>query len=176
MAGPGPPVTVEAAGPALRPLIEGLLQFYVYDFSEFEPPDSPLCSFTEAGDFGAFPGLDAYWSEPGSGAYLIRVGLRPAGFALVDRRSHREDGSVEHNVGEFFVARRYRRSGVATRALAQLFAARPGRWEAAVAERNRGALAFWPRALAAAGATGIVRHEGDGRLWRGPIYSFSAPG
>jgi hypothetical protein len=44
-----------------------------------------------------------------------------------------------------------------------------------VVERNTAAKAFWPRAIAAApNVTDLVRLEGDGEHWRGPIWTFQA--
>jgi hypothetical protein len=70
------------------------------------------------------------------------------GFALVNTQSH-HGSSIEHNMGEFFVARKYRRLGVATKAAGEILRQYPGAL-VAVAERNLAARMFWPRALAAA--------------------------
>jgi hypothetical protein len=44
-----------------------------------------------------------------------------------------------------------------------------------VVARNTGALAFWPGAIAdAPNVSELVRHEGDGNHWTGPIFSFLA--
>lgn len=60
-------------------------------------------------------------------------------------------------------------------AVRQILAAYPGRWETAVVERELAAKAFWPKAIAAApNVSEIVRHEGDGARWTGPIWSFLA--
>jgi predicted acetyltransferase len=91
---------------------------------------------------------------------------------LINTRSHC-GGRVEHNIAEFFVARKHRRRGVATEAVRQILALYPGHWEIAVAERNAAARAFWPHAIAAApNICQLVRLEGDGEHWRGPIWSF----
>ncbi len=74
-------------------------------------------------------------------------------------------------MAEFFVARKFRRRGDPP----AILKAYPGRREVAVMARNAGAQAFWPRAIAAApNVSDIVRHEGDGAHWRGPIWSFLA--
>ena len=62
-----------------------------------------------------------------------------------------------------------------TRAVHEVLAQPPGRWEVAVAQRNVAANAFWPRAISSApNVTDLERHEGDGTLWTGPIWSFDA--
>ncbi len=167
-------IRVERASAAERPLIEGMSRFYIYDFSEMEPAGSDEMDFDQRGDFGVLPYLPEYWTESGRRPLLIRLGEKPAGFALINTHSHR-GGSVERNMGEFFVARKYRRRGVAGEAVRQVLALYPGRWEVAVAERNTAAKAFWPRAIAAApNVTDLVRLEGDGEHWRGPIWTFKA--
>lgn len=170
----GLPVSVTPAGEAERALIEGLFQFYLYDFSEMEPPEATDLVFEEDGRYRPFPPLATYWDEADRWPLLIRVDGRPAGFALLNQTSHR-GGAVERNMGEFFVARKYRADGIATEALRQVLTLHPGRWEVAVVERNARAKAFWPRAIAAApNVTGIQRLERDDAHWKGPIWTFVA--
>jgi len=165
-------VSVTLASGSERQSIERLSQFYIYDFSEMEPPGSKDLEFGEQGGYSPLPDLDSYWRVEGFRPLLIRVKERLAGFALINTRSRR-GGTVEHNMAEFFVARKYRRRGVATEAVRQVLAQYPGHWEVAVAERNVAANAFWPRAIAAAtNVSQLVRLEGDGAHWRGPIWSF----
>lgn len=160
--------------PAERPLVEGMAQFYIYDFSEMEPWDSDRFEFDARGRFDALPGFDAFWHREDHHALIIRMDERPAGFALLNTLSHR-GGSVERNMAEFFVARKYRRRGVAREAVRQILALYPGAWEIAVAARNHAAIAFWPRAIAAApNVSRLVRLEGDGTHWNGPIWCFQA--
>jgi predicted acetyltransferase len=169
-----PLVEVVPATPQDRALIEGLMQFYIYDFSEMEPPASPSFEFGPDGLFAPYPGLERYWAEADRHPLIIRVNGRVAGFALVNSHSHVDDGHVERNMGEFFLARKHRGRGAADEAVRQIFQRLPGHWEVAVARRNTRALSFWPRAIAAAGARDIVKSEGDGVHWTGPIWSFEA--
>ena len=167
-------VEVAPATLADKPLIEGLFQFYAYDFSELEPVGSRDFAFTADGRFEAYPYMDAYWSEPDRWPLLIRVGGEAAGFALINTHSHR-GGSVERNMGEFWVARKHRRAGVGAEALRRILALHPGRWEVAIAERNTAAQAFWPRAIAAApNVRELKETAGDGEHWTGPIWTFVA--
>lgn len=169
----GPPVRVTPAGEAERALIEGLFQFYLYDFSEMEPPEATDLVFEEDGRYRPFPPLATYWDEADRWPLLIRVGGRPAGFALINTHSHK-GGHVARNMGEFFVARKYRGGAIATEALRQVLALHPGPWEVAVVARNARAKVFWPRALAAAGVRELVLDERDDDHWKGPIWSFVA--
>jgi predicted acetyltransferase len=165
-------VSVRLASDFERTLIESLSQFYIYDFSEMEPPGSGEMEFGERGGYCPLPGIDRYWRVEGFRALLIRVKDRLAGFALINTLSRHGD-NVEHNMAEFFVARKYRRRGVGVEAVRQILARYPGLWEIAVVERNFAARAFWPRAIGAApNVSELVQTEGDSDCWRGPIWSF----
>ena len=170
-------MTLELVSASNRALIDGLSQFYIYDFSELDPIGSTVFSFTEHGAFSPLPDIDDYWGKDGAYALVIRFDGRAAGFVLINTLSHRNGQTVERNMGEFFVARQYRRSGIATEVLRLVLERYPGDWEVAVAERNSAAKAFWRCAIAAApNVSGLVRIEGDGEQWCGPIWCFSAQG
>jgi predicted acetyltransferase len=165
-------VSVRAAGGCERPLIENLSQFYIYDFSEMETASSSRMEFGDHGFYSPLPDIDSYWRTEGFRPLLIHDRQRLVGFTLINTRSHC-GGRVEHNMAEFFVARKHRRRGVATEAVRQILALYPGHWEIAVAERNAAARAFWPHAIAAApNICQLVRLEGDSEHWRGPIWNF----
>lgn len=169
-----PDVTVRLAAESERPLLEGLFQFYAYDFSELEPADSPAFETNADGRFDPYPYFGEYWSAEDRWPLLIQAGGRVVGFALVNTVSHR-GGTVDRSMAEFFVVRKHRLSGIATTALHQILHAYPGRWEIAVAARNAPAKAFWAKAIAA--ATNVVDLElveGDGEHWRGGIWCFRA--
>ena len=131
-------------------------------------------AFNANGAFDPYPPLADYWSAPDRWPMIIRVDGATAGFALVNTVSH-QGGTIQRNMGEFFVARKYRRDGIAGEAVRQVLALFPGRWEVAVMARNSKAQVFWPRAIAAApGVTGIERLERDDEHWKGPIWTFVA--
>jgi predicted acetyltransferase len=165
-------ITVTVAAEAERPLIEGLFQFYAYDFSELEPPGSDCFEPDAKGSFGDYPGMESYWREPSRIPLIIRRGGRPVGFALINAVSH-SGAEVDRNMGEFFVMRKHRGGVVARAAVETILTRYPGRWEIAVAQRNVRALAFWPVAVAATpGVRDLVTLQGDGVQWTGPILSF----
>jgi predicted acetyltransferase len=165
-------VTATAASEAERDLIEGLFQFYAYDFSEMSAPDSPDFPISLDGRFGPYPYMESYWREAARVPLIIRVRGEPAGFALIN--DHSPTGApVDRNMAEFFVMRRYRRGGVGSGAVRAILTGYPGRWQIAIAERNMVAKAFWPLAVAAVpGVEGLVTLQGDGVRWAGPILSF----
>ena len=162
--------------PALAPeqeRIEGLMQFYIYDWSEMEKPGSTAFGFNANGQFDPYPGLSDFWEKPDHWAYLVEANGQTAGFALLNTHSHRTGEHIERNMAEFFVARKYRRRSVALEAVHQILRMHPARWEIAIAERNIAAKMFWPKAIeSAAGITELHLAEGDGKHWSGPIWCF----
>ena len=165
-------VSVAPATQAERALIEGMFQFYIYDFSEMTPAEPDDFELEADGTFGRYEYMDAYWREPARVPLIIRAGGRVAGFALINGHSH-SGQPVDRNFGEFFVMRKYRRGGVASAAVSAIVTAYPGVWEAAIMQRNTAAQAFWPRAVAATpGVRDVETIQGDGVEWTGPILRF----
>lgn len=166
-------VDVALAGESDRRLIDGLAQFHIYDFSEFDPAESDDFEPRADGRFEPIPHFDSYWREDSRLALLIRRGDRPVGFALIDAVTH-GGPPVDRGMAEFFVLRKHRRAGVASAAVRAILTRWLGRWEVAVGERNAGARAFWPVAVAAApGVRDLTTLEGDGVHWTGPILRFT---
>jgi len=131
-------VTIELAAPTDAALLSNLLELYVYDLSEAFRIETGL-----DGRFG-YPKLPLYWSEPEKRfPFLICTGGRTVGFALVTRGSPATDDPDVLDIAEFFILRRYRRSGLGRRAAALLWDRLPGRWIVRVSEGNRGAMPFW---------------------------------
>jgi predicted acetyltransferase len=123
-------------------ILRNLGELYVHDFSEI--------THTELNDAGRFD--HDFWRGCWSGErtpYLLRVDDHLAGFAIVDRGSRIANDPAVHDVAEFFVVRRYRRQGIGTRAAAELFRRRRGRWEVRERNGNAAARAFWRRAIGA---------------------------
>jgi predicted acetyltransferase len=169
-------LAISLAEPHERALIEGLFQFYVYDFSEFEPAGSDRFDVNAEARFDPYPLLDQYWRDPACVPLLIRVGGKLAGFALINAFAH-SGQATDRSMAEFFILRKYRRGGLGAAVVAEILARYPGRWEIAIARRNAPAMGFWPRAV---GALGFVRElktlEMDEDLWRGPILQFVSGG
>ena len=139
-------VTVRLARAEERPLIEGLFQFYIHDFSELYAGEPEGWKLDAKGRFRLYDYIHGYWRDADRRPFLIEVDGRTAGFALVNAHSHR-GVAIEHAIAEFFVLRQFRRAGVGWRAAHAIFKAHPGRWELAIAAPNATARAFWPMAV-----------------------------
>ena len=143
-----------------------LLQYYVYDFTEFV--DTPL------GQDGRFvvPSLAAYWTDPWRHPFLVRVDGKLAGFALVHQRSHVTGDESTWDVAQFFVMRRYRRHGVGGTVATRVFDTFRGRWEVRELHANHAAIAFWRRVIDAYTSGDYEETIIDDERWRGPVQSF----
>lgn len=166
-------VTATEAPAAQRPVLDHLLQLYLYDFSELAALGSPHGEVNENGLFGYSSGLDSYWQEAGCVPLLIRADGHIAGFVLLNQWSAL-DRPLDHAVAEFFVLRKYRRARVGTRAAHLVFRRYPGRWEVPVADYNPGALRFWRSIVHSLRVEEIMERIGDGRRWSGVVLCFAS--
>jgi predicted acetyltransferase len=167
-----PKVEQEAAGPERRETLANLFQLYTHDFSEHWA-GRPEGDLGEDGRFAAYAFLDSYWIEADREPLLIRADGKLAGFALINAFAN-SGLPTDFSMAEFFVARKYRRSGVGLAAATEIIRARPGQWEIAVARKNLAAQPFW-RSVAAAVAVGVIDEldKADDR-WNGLILRFRA--
>ncbi len=125
-------------------VVENLVTFYIYDLSAVMGWDCP-----ESGRFGGCDELPQFWGLPVPAEYtwpegwkgypfIIRVDGKLAGFCLV-----RQTAESTYDIDQFFVLRRYQRSGIGRHVAGQVFDMFPGNWEVAQMEGNTPAIAFW---------------------------------
>src|SRR3954454_24784822 len=100
-------------GQDYKAVIRNLMQFYIYDFSEYVN-----CDVEQNGLFSAYPDLDNYWKEAGDKcAYVIKKQGRYIGFVLLGALKSEKQFSI----AEFFVMKKYRGQGVGKAVAMQLF-------------------------------------------------------
>jgi predicted acetyltransferase len=150
-----------------RETVENLFQLYVHDFADFRSIKRPV-EFGADGRFPSYPPLAAYWSEPEAWPLLIAADGELAGFVLIDRHSH-SGRPCDFNMGEFFVARHYRREGVGRIAAELAMRERPGLWEIAVARNNTPAKGFWQGVAARLAHGPVDEIDQDDERWNGLI-------
>ncbi|HXV01234.1 MAG TPA: GNAT family N-acetyltransferase [Caulobacteraceae bacterium] len=164
-------VVVGPAPETARPVLANMMQLYIHDFSQFWAGTAEG-ELGEDGRFGEYPHLGAYWRESGRVPLLIRADGVLAGFALINAVPH-SGRPADRNMAEFFIARKHRRGGVGAAAARAIFSAYRGQWEAAVARRNSGALAFWRKAIGSyPGVSRVEEFELADERWNGPILRF----
>ena len=117
--------------------IEKLMQFYMYDVSEWLP-----LPFGDDGSFFIRPKAE-YWSHAGTHAFFIAVDGETAGFATVD--TDVVDADTSFSIGYFFVSRRFRGTGAGSKAAEILLQRFPGTWQIFHVNANDGARRFWEK-------------------------------
>ena len=138
-----------------KPILKVMLEAYL----------SELSTFGEVGD--EYPHFNAYWQEPDvRWPYLFLDGEVPVGFALVRAP---EEAGVDFSMAEFSIVPGARQHGYGRKMAAAVMRRHPGSWHVAIMAGNEPARAFWPKAIAAAGAE-RVRHGLDED---GPFYLFT---
>lgn len=125
------------------PIMQNMGRFYVYDMSEFmgEQPgwEMPEDGLYECIDF------KKYWETNEAFPFLIRYGSELAGFVIVDKKG--SDASIEFNMAQFFILRKFKHKGIAKYVAQQCFAKFQGVWEVMVMPHNVGAYAFWEKTI-----------------------------
>ena len=123
-------------------VVRNLFALYAHDMSEFVGLD--------VGDDGAFAipaSLAGYWDGPDASErfpFLVRADGKLAGFALVRRIVSQP---ATYDMGEFFILRKYRRSGIGGFVARTLFDRFAGAWEVRELPPNAAAQMFWRRII-----------------------------
>jgi predicted acetyltransferase len=147
--------------------IENLMQFYMYDFSEWLP-----LKLGEHGLFNIQPKLD-YWRTPATRPFLIKVDGELAGFVTVDADTHVP--GAELNIGYFFVSRRFRGQGVAKFVVSALLSRFPGQWQIFHIDANLPARRFWATVIPALLQKNFTTHQLAVDGYPCTFYCFESP-
>ncbi len=165
-------VSVDPATAAEQSVIANMVQLYIHDFSGLFA-GTPRCDLDDDGLYRPDIPLADWWRLPDHLPLLLRVDGKLAGFALINGHGH-GGVPVDRNVAEFFVVRKYRRTGVGGAAALAIFSRYQGQWEAAVMRANTGARAFWAATIAAhPGVTGIEVEDCHDDRWNGTLFRFA---
>ena len=149
-----------------KSVLKNLTELYKYDFSEFDPEDVNEHGLYE------YMYVDHYFTEEGRFPFFIKVNGQYAGFALI--RAIKENGRTYYSMSEFFVMKKYRKSGVGKQAAFQLFSKFAGEWEVSEIEENVPAQAFWRKVISL--YTNNEYREIRKADWDGPIQVFHSSG
>src|SRR5476649_2079830 len=124
-------------------VVRNLFALYAHDMSEFVD-----VNVDDDGRFVIPASLATYFEGPEAAQrfpFLIRADGSLAGFALV-RQIATEPAT--YDMGEFFVLRKFRRSGLGRHVACSLFDRFAGAWEVRELPSNSAAQAFWRRIIA----------------------------
>jgi predicted acetyltransferase len=128
-------LSISKVGPEAEFVLRNLFEHYLHDMSEWFEID------TKADGSYSYD-TSSIWRD-GYEAYLAKVGDSITGFALVGSAAEWLGDIGACDVHEFFVLRRFRRSGIGQRMATLLWNERPGEWLVRVLEANVPAVPFW---------------------------------
>lgn len=124
-----------------KTVVQNLMQFYLYDFSEYITYD-----VGHNGLFAAYPYFDEYWNNDSTRiCYLIKHQDKISGFVFVKKIELTD--SNHYSIAEFFVLKKYRRQGIGKEIAFQIFNIHKGRWEIFQRESNKPSHAFWKNVI-----------------------------
>ena len=156
-----PDIEIRPATAHDRLPIARMLELYQHDLSDIWPSD-----LDAHGEYGY--ALDRYWADARCHAFVALCRAQFAGFALVDGAV--KVGREGHWIDQFFVLKKYRRSGVGSALAGAVFAALPGAWEVGQMPANLPAQAFWRRVIGTHAE--FVEHRLSGGEWQGIVQCF----
>ena len=127
-------LTVSKLGPESDGLLHNLLQYYVHDMAQWFRMDTQP-------DGSYFYDTSNVWDV--YDVYLAKAGESIAGFAIIGRA----DDLMANDVHEFFVIRKFRRTGIGSEFASKIWSLYPGKWVVRVFEANSPAALFWRNAI-----------------------------
>jgi predicted acetyltransferase len=146
------------ASPKHKTVIENLMQFYIYDFSEYMN--------LEVGENGQFPpysDLDNYWTDKGNKfPYIIAKDGKYVGFALI--KLNYTNSRTYFSIAEFFILKKYRLQGGGKLIAFQIFNLHKGLWEVFQRDTNKPAQLFWRKIIKEYTKGRFSEHSQEGKL------------
>ncbi|MEO8316789.1 MAG: GNAT family N-acetyltransferase [Bradyrhizobium sp.] len=141
---------ISPASEADYAIVSNLARFYIYDIAEHAglnfPTDGLFDSEDQFANYWGRTGARRAWPSAWRGfPFLLRIDGHPAGFALLKRIM---DTPATFDMGEFFIARQYRRLGFGKSVATTLFDCFAGAWEVREMPMNTPAQAFWRKIIA----------------------------
>lgn len=119
-----------------KEILANLLEKYEYELSQYDNR-----TFDAQGLFN-YEYLNNYFNDEDRFAYLLYSNGRVAGFALITKIA-KYDLPCDWSVEELFIAYPYRRKGLASRAMVEIFKHHIGFWHVKCLNKNSGGLGFW---------------------------------
>ena len=133
--------TLHRASEEYKAVMQNLMQFYIYDFSEYIKYD-----VEDNGLFAPYPHLDDYWKETSNKfPYIIKKDDKYVGFVLV--RFIETQERMYFSIAEFFILKKYRRTGIGKAIAVMVFDLHKGLWEVFQKESNKPAQIFWKKVI-----------------------------
>lgn len=116
--------------------LANLLEKYLYEFSQYDKWE-----LDDNGLFG-YDYIDEYFTEDDRFAYFIYADNKLAGFVLLNKYPEC-DKPIDWSIAEFFVSYNFRKQGVATETVRQLFEKHKGYYHIKYHRMNTASVIFW---------------------------------
>jgi len=149
-------------------ILGNLLELYCHDMSEWFDVETD-----EKGAFSKHYAVSQFWNDGGA-VFIAKSGELPIGFAIVQSaQNFTDDGGWD--LREFFVLRKYRRTGAGQRLAKFVWDTSSENWLVRVHSANKPAVPFWRRTVESysSGKFGEEIREVNGSDWF--YFSFSLP-
>lgn len=160
------PLALRKARPDDFSALQQMLELYQYELSDIWLQDTDA----EA-KYGY--NLERHRRDERFHAHVALEDSQYVGFALVAPAIvTRKEGSW---MEQFFVLKRYRRSGVGRALALHVLCDHPGPWEVGQVPANIAAQAFWRQVIAAATGGVFVEVQVTQGWWQGVVQQFHAP-
>ena len=122
-------------------VMQNLMQFYIYDFSEYVKYD-----VEDNGLFAPYPDLKDYWEgDNNKFPYIIKKNDKYVGFVLVKFISSKDRSYF--SIAEFFILKKYRHEGIGKAIAIKVFNLHKGQWEVYQKDSNKPAQIFWNKVI-----------------------------
>ena len=154
-------IEVKKATVKQKPLLENLMQLYLYDFSEFEKTD------VDKNGLFDYDHLNMYWKDSNRFPFIVYVDNKIAGFVLVNLKDPYSKSKYQ-GISEFCILRKYQKQGIGEKVAWEIFDLFPGKWEIRELKKNEGAQKFWKKVIHR--YTNGKYEEKNER--RGPVQAF----
>ncbi len=157
-----PALEIEAVEEGDVDALHRMIDFYCYDYAEFDGADL-LPS-------GSYEYIDArkYYERNNTYPYVFKMNGEYAGFALIQRVTD-ETGTFWY-LEDYFIMRKFRRYGIGKQAAVRIFDRLEGEWEVRQDASNEPAQKFWKKVIGA--YTNNHYRSIQRRRWNGPIQRF----
>ena len=154
---------IRTANESDRMVVFKMLELYQHDLSDIWDQD-----LDAHGDYGFM--LDRFLHSPSCKTFIFTVNDKSAGCALVDQSVVFPEN--EWWMSQFFVMKKYRRTGVGRLAANHIFDNVRGRWEVGQMAGNKPALDFWTQVIGAYTGNTFTHATYDDARWHGTLQTF----
>jgi predicted acetyltransferase len=150
-----------------KSILRQLIELFEYDFSEFNDQD-----VNDHGFYG-YKYFDHYWTDENRHPFFVKIDNRYAGFVLVNSHSYLNKDDNVKSIAEFFIMRKYRRSGNGKMVANKIFDMFRGNWEVLQHGNNVPSKSFWKRVIEEYTRGNFELLEVETEKWNGQGYIFN---